>query len=200
MDRNLIIKSLIQAIPYVGGSISTLYFDSKDKRKFENLESFYRNLAIEVDKVKSSISKMENHSEEELIAFIEEINEKVENERIEQKKKYYQNIYIKSLIHPVKDCFIERKYFLDLISTLTTVHFDILSVLLHENRPTLILEFQIPGMDLDLLKGFTQQLENAGLVKSQLETIEFTNIGGRMDSRFTLTDLGKRFHYFCIQD
>ena len=200
MDSKLIVKSLIQAIPYVGGSISTLYFDNKDKKKFENLEDFYKNLSIEIEKVKTSISAMESHSQEELIALIEEINEKVENERIQQKKKYYQNLYVKSLIHPVKDCFVERKYFLDLISSLTTVHFDILSVLIHERRPTLVVEFQIPGIDINLLKGFAQQMENAGLVKSQLESMEFTNIGGSMENRFLITELGERFHYFCIQD
>ena len=194
------LESAIQAIPYIGSSIATLYFGNKEKKKFERLESFYSKLNEELEKVKKSIAKLESHSPEELVLLIDEIHEKVENERTELKIKYYQNLYIKSLIHPVKDCFNERKYFVDLISSLTQVHINILAILNRSQKFMNHYELINQGVDKDLVKGFTQQLENSGLVTSQLDSIGFTNTGGLFNQRISLTELGKRFYYFCIQN
>ena len=194
------LESAIQSIPYVGSSIATLYFGKKEKKRFERLESFYSKLNEELEKVKKSISKLENHNLDELVSLIEEINEKVENERTELKIKYYKNLFTKSLIHPVKDCFNERKYFVDLISSLTQVHINILAILYQTSD--FVNQFYLikSGIDKDLVKGFTQQLDNSGLINSQLDSIGFSNTGGTFNQRISLTELGKRFYYFCIQD
>jgi len=200
MDKDLMLESAIQSIPYVGSSIATLYFGKKEKKRFERLESFYSKLNEELEKVKKSISKLENHNLDELVSLIEEINEKVENERTELKIKYYKNLFTKSLIHPVKDCFNERKYFVDLISSLTQVHINILAILYQTSD--FVNQFYLikSGIDKDLVKGFTQQLDNSGLINSQLDSIGFSNTGGTFNQRISLTELGKRFYYFCIQD
>lgn len=200
MDKELTKKALLQAVPYVGGSLATLYFGAKEKKQFERLKEFYEELNVEVESIKSSISPIEEHSQEELAALIEEIHEKVENERVESKKKYYQNLYKKSLIHPVKGNFNERKYFLDLISQLTELHFSILALLIKQNKKVPINAINANGVDPSLKKGFVQQLENYGLLDSELESIQFTTQAGSINKKVEITELGKSFHYFCLED
>jgi len=202
LDRETKIEALVQAIPYVGGSLATLYFGEKQRKRFERLENFYKELGEDLVKVKSSIASIDKHSEEELGALIEEINERVENERIDSKKKYYKNLYKKSLIHPVKGNFNERKYFVDLISQFTELHFQIISMLSSQIEDRAIPEekISIPGVDPSLIKGFVQQLENTGIVNTEVKNMSgFKNIGHLTFNRtIKMTELGKKFHYYCI--
>ena len=204
MDRDTKIEALVQLIPYVGGSLSTLYFGEKQRKKFERLEEFYKELAEDLENVKSSIASIDQHSEEELGALIEEINEKVENERIKFKKKYYRSIYKKSLIHPVKGDFNERKYFVDLISQFTELHFQIISILNSqiEDQPIPEREISVTGVNPSLIKGFIQQLDNSGIVNTEVKNMSgFSNIGHLTFNRTVqLTELGKKFHYYCISN
>lgn len=200
MDKEITKEALLQAVPYVGGSLATLYFGSKQKKQFERLKEFYEGLSSEVEQIKSSISSIDEHSEDELAALIEEIHEKVENERINSKRKYYQNLYKKSLIHPVRGNFNERKYFLDLISQLTDLHFKIIALLLNQSGKDTINSIKADGVNPSLIRGFVQQLENYGLIDSELESIQFTTQAGSINRKVEITELGKSFHYFCLAD
>ena len=46
--RDLAIQTGLQLIPYVGGSLCTLYFGTKQEKRFKRIESFYRELAEEL--------------------------------------------------------------------------------------------------------------------------------------------------------
>jgi hypothetical protein len=200
VDRDTKIEALIQLIPYVGGSLSTLYFGEKQRKRFERLEVFYKELGEELEKVKSSIASIDLHSEDELASLIEEINERVENERIDSKRKYYKNLFKKSLIHPVKNNFNERKYFLDLISQFTELHFQIISKIALNQKKIPIDEISIPGVDHSLIKGFIQQLNIYGIL--EFETTRVSVMKGSSGIRnygiVGLTELGRRFHYYCM--
>jgi hypothetical protein len=66
MKKDTIIEAGLNAIPYVGGSLATLYYGSKNEKKFERLENFYKELKEEMDKNPIDVSGFTNHNEEEL--------------------------------------------------------------------------------------------------------------------------------------
>jgi len=203
MDRDLALEALVQAVPYVGSSIATLYFGNKSKKQFQRLTEFYKELCKDLEEVKSSLSPISEHSEDELIILIEEIHEKIENERIESKKRLYKNLYKKSLIHPVKtENFNERKYFVDIISTLSEPHFKILSFLFNKRNKIPIGDIIFKGIDNSLIKGFIQQLENYGLIILEINNIQgFSNSNSiSINKNALITNLGEKFHYFCLID
>ena len=200
LDQDTKIEALVQLLPYIGGSLSTLYFGNKQRIRFERLESFYKELVEELEKVKSSIASIDKHSEEELIALIEEVNDRVENERINSKRKYYKNLFKNSLIHPVRNNFNERKYFVDLISQLTELHFQIISKIVLAQKKIEINEFSIPGVDRTLIKGFIQQLNNYGILECEITKISVIE-GNSGIQNFEIvwpTELGRKFHYYCF--
>jgi hypothetical protein len=198
MDRGVALEALIQAIPHIGGPLATLYFGNKQEKKFKRLQNFYEELKIDLEEVKSSISSISEHSEDELINLIEEINEQVENERTDTKKEYYKNLFKKSLIHPVKNNFNERKYFVDVISNLYKPHFLILSFLKKHSEEILVENIEIEGVDKYLIRGFINQLENYGLINLVLHNIQGLTNFVKMNKKASITELGKNFHYFCM--
>jgi len=201
MERDLAIEALVQAVPYVGSSIATLYFGRKSKQQIERLKDFYHKLNNDIEDVKSSISSVSEHSEDELINLIDEIHERIETERIDNKKRYYRNLYKNSLIHPVKkDNFNERKYFADIISRLSEPHFKIISMLIDTRVKTPVSEIELNGAKDSLIKGFVQQLENYGLISLEVENIQGFPSGIQINRQAIITELGQSFHYFCLKD
>lgn len=199
MDRDLALEALVQAIPHVGGPIATLYFGNKSKKQFQRLKNFYEKLSKDLDEVKSSISPISEHSQDELVDLIEEIHDKIENERVKSKRKYYRNLYKKSLIHPVEtDNFNERKYFIDIISRLSEPHFKILTHIFKKRVKISVNSINIDGIEESLKKGFVQQLENYGLISLELENIQGFSNQISINKKTSITKLGSSFHYFCL--
>ena len=67
---------------------------------------------------------------EELSALIEEFNEKVESEYIEFKRKIYKNYFKRTMIQPVNGNFNETKLFLGILSSVTSLHIEIIVFLI----------------------------------------------------------------------
>ncbi|MFZ3114229.1 MAG: hypothetical protein WA133_09200 [Syntrophales bacterium] len=66
--RDLVIQTGMQAIPYVGGSLAALYFGAKQERRFKRLESFYAELAEEVQRISDQIPSVEGQNKIALCA------------------------------------------------------------------------------------------------------------------------------------
>jgi len=54
-NTRLGIQAAIQAIPYVGSSIATLYFGYKQEIRFKRLETFYKSISNEIEGIKDKI-------------------------------------------------------------------------------------------------------------------------------------------------
>ncbi len=80
--RDLVIQAGLQAMPYVGGSLATLYFGAKQTRRFKRLETFYQEVAQEIRALKDRMASPDEHDKEALAAIIEELNEKIEHEQV----------------------------------------------------------------------------------------------------------------------
>ena len=60
--RDLILQAGIQLVPYVGGPMASLYFGSKQEKRFKRLESFYQEIAREVEAMRDSIGTIEQQN------------------------------------------------------------------------------------------------------------------------------------------
>ena len=92
IDEDTIIEAAVQAIPYVGAPLATLYFGNKQEKRFRRLEKFYEELKEEMSKTPNVYKDITHHNADELSAIIEELNEKVESEHLEFKRKIFKNI------------------------------------------------------------------------------------------------------------
>lgn len=196
--KEIFIQSLIQAIPYVGGSLSTLYFGAKQEKRFKRIKQFYTELKEEINDIKDSIKDIHNHNEDELSAILEQLNEKVETEHLETKKKYYKKYFKNTLINPVRGNYDERKMFLDILSDLTPLQIELLVFIIQQNKPIPSNGISMRGVDSSLILGSLNQLKTFGLIKMELDSISFTNLGGAMNEKVSISEFGKSFHSFCI--
>ena len=72
--RDLVIQAGMQLVPYVGGSLSSLYFGAKQEKRFKRLESFYQEIAYEIEKMKDSILSVDKQDPIALEAIIESLH------------------------------------------------------------------------------------------------------------------------------
>ncbi len=54
--RDLLIQTVMQLVPHVGGSLFSLYFGAKQDKRFKRGELFCQEVAAEIEKMKDNIS------------------------------------------------------------------------------------------------------------------------------------------------
>lgn len=198
VDRDTVINAAIQAIPYIGGSIATLYFGHKQERRFKRIETFYQELKNEIGSIQDRIANIKSHNPHEFRAILEELHEQIESEQISTKRKFYKTYFKSTLVNPVKGNFDERKLFLDVLKELSPLQIELLAFLIQQGKPVISNQINKPGVDPALISGSIGQLRNHGLVSAQLNSISFGEGGGQMSETISVSEFGQRFHRFCI--
>lgn len=198
LDRDTIINAAIQAVPYVGAPIATLYFGHKQERRFKRLETFYDEIRSELNGVQDRLADIKDQNPEEFRAILEELHEQVESEQISSKKRYYKTYFKSTLVEPVNGNYDERKLFLNILKSLSTFQIEIFTFIIRHGKPVISNQIQKPGVDQALIKGAVGQLVNHGLLNSQLDSIAFDSGGGQMDESISVSKFGSHFHDFCI--
>jgi len=199
--RDLVIQAGIQAIPYVGSSLATLYFGRKQELRFKRLETFYEEVAEEVNDLKDRIASPEAHDKEALGAILEELNEKIEGEQVQQKRECLKTYLKNTLIHPVKDNnYDERRFFLDTLASMSLLECELLGLLSKKLEPVRVEAIQKPGVDQYAIVGAISRLKTYGFLVSGQPGI---NIGGGQDNILLeivkVSDYGRRFCEFCLR-
>lgn len=199
LDRDTVISAAIQAIPYVGSSISTLYFGHKQERRFRRIESFYDEIKNEVKGMQGKIADLNSHDPDEFRAILEELHEQIESEQIAAKRKFYKTYFKSTLVNPVRGNFEERKLFLNILQDLSPLQIELLAFLIKRDEPTLANQINKPGVDQALITGSIGQLRNHGLITTQLNSLAFGGGGGQMNESVSVSEFGQRFHNFCVK-
>lgn len=198
--RDLVIQAGIQAIPYVGGSLSALYFGAKQERRFKRLETFYQEAAQEVRALKDRIASPEEHDKEALAAIIEELNEKIEREQVREKREFFKAYLKNTLIYPVKGNYDERRFFLDTLGLMSLLECDVLGFIYNQSQPLRVGNVQKPGVDQYAIVGAIGRLKSFGFLVSGQASF---SIGGDVDNALNETvkvsDFGRRFCEFCLR-
>lgn len=191
----LVVNAGLQAIPYVGGPLATLCFGYKQEQRFQRVEQTLKEVANELQNCQ--LPRIEEHNSEELMSLIDELTDKIENERIESKRNLYKEYFKNILKTPTNGNYEERKLFLEVLSRITPLQIEIFQFIL---RTPNVIDANIskPGTDISLIKSSILQLENDGLVIATLNSITLGGSQAGMPMRLTVSEFGKRFNNFCL--
>ena len=200
-NRDLVIQAGIQAIPYVGSSLATLYFGRKQELRFKRLETFYKEIAEEVDDLKDRIAPPEAHDKEAFSAIFEELNEKIEREQVQKKREFLKAYLKNTLIYPIKgNNYDERHFFLDTLGSMNLLECELLGYLYKKTEPVGVGALQKSGVDQYAIVGAVGRLKTYGFLVSGQVSI---NIGGGEDNilleKVKVSDFGRRFCEFCLR-
>jgi len=192
------IKAGLQLIPYIGGTLATLYFDRKQQREFNRLLRFYKELSEELKSLKMALS-LDNQDKFKLMTLIEKVNNKVEKEVLREKINYFKCYFKNILIQPVKDDYDEKIFFLDSLSSMSLLEIEILKFLISQSDFIQIGTIQKHRIEQYAVMGAIGRLRNLGFLQSAGGGI---SIGDKSDNYLKemvkISDFGKNFIEFCL--
>ena len=195
--RDLVIQTGIQIIPYVGGSLCTIYFGTKQEKRFRRLESFYAELAEDLKQIKVAIPPIKQRDAPFLEAIMESLHDKVESEPTLEKRRFFKNYLINTLRHPESANFDERKYFLDALNDMTILECKIL-MLVSISTSLKIQEIQIPQTEKYAVIGSIGRLKSRGFVFSIQNDFQI-GIDNSVHETAYISSFGQRFYSFCLE-
>ena len=197
--RDLVIQAGMQLVPYVGGLLSSLYFGSKQEKRFKRLETFYQEIASEIEKMKDSISSVDKQDPLALEAIIESLHEKVEAEPTREKREFFKNYFKNTLKFPVAGNYDERKYFLDSLAEMTLLECELLAFINSQPNSLQVGDIQKPGTDKYAVVGAIGRLKSRGFLAATQGSFA---VGGGADNSLQelvfLSSFGKSFIAFCL--
>lgn len=198
--RDLVIQASMELLPYVGSPLSTLYFGSKQEKRFKRIESFYKEISEEIGHIKESISSLDNQDPDQLEAIIESLHEKIEAEPAKEKRDYFKNYFKSTLKNPVSGNFDERKYFLETLANLTLLECELLIFIKSQPSTLQVRAIQKPGIDTYAIVGSIGRLKTNGFLSAVTSSI---SLGGNADNSLnesvSVTTFGNKFIQFCLE-
>lgn len=193
----LAVNAGLQAIPYVGGPLATLYFGYKQEQRFSRIEQTLKEIGQELEG--KDLPSIECHNKEELMALIEELTDKIESEYMEYKRQLYKRYFKNILITPTNGNYEERKMFLTVLSQITPLQIELFKFVM-ENNEVVDLTIKKPGTDISLIRSSLLQLENMGLIVATIHSISLGDNSPGMPMMLNCSEFGKRFNKFCLED
>ena len=197
--RDIVIQAGMQLIPYVGGSLCSLYYGVKQEKRFKRIESFYSELAQELSSLKQTIPPIEQQDAPALEAIMDSLHDKIEAEPTQAKRDLFKNYLKSTLRHPISGDFDERKFFLNSLDDMTLMECELLAFL-NSSGPTQVGTIQKPGVEQYAVVGSIGRLKSRGFV---LTTQLSFQVGGGADNTLQeiaqVTPFGKHFHAFCLE-
>ena len=191
--RDLYIQAGMQAIPYVGGSLSTLYFGAKQEKRLERLETFYNELNDQIEDLQVTLN-LDNQNTDELVNLIEEVNEKIEIESREQKVAYIKNFLVSTLQNVLTSDFDVRRHYLNSLSSMSLLDCEILAFLFSQQSPVQIRGIKNPGVSQYIVYSAISNLKSFGFIESRRGSFQMNGQQDEnLDDLVFLSDFGKQF-------
>lgn len=131
IERGVIaIKGITAMIPVLGGTLTSVWSDIEAiqaKRKHERLEEFYLALEAEVQKIKEQINESYINQPDFLDVF-EQTARHIINERTEEKRILFRNVFINSITK--NDCTYDKtEKYLRILDQMSNLELSILRIL-----------------------------------------------------------------------
>ncbi|MUK76602.1 hypothetical protein GNP84_06735 [Aliivibrio fischeri] len=193
----LVIDAGLCAIPIVGGSLSALYFGAKQEKRFKRLERFYSELK---DKLQEpNAINFDNMDRSALASIIEEINEAVESDFTESKLDYLHNCFINSLFEGAEQEYEKKIYFISQLMKMSELDINLLIELYNAESGSCYKYLKSDAPNASDINAALERLKSAGLFNSNLNGTLSRGINWGEITAFTLSDFGKDFVDFCLE-
>jgi hypothetical protein len=199
---DIFIQSALQAIPYIGSPLATLYYGTKNEKRFKRLESFYEEFSHQVKEKGIQFNSIDVHDEDALIAVIEKLNEKIEQEVLNEKREYFKKFLTSTLTEPTKKHnFDERRYFLDTLASMTLLEIQLIIELSKVKSPVLVSSIAEPGLAQSKIVGSVGRLKNYGFIDAYTQSISIgANVNNALNEAIMPNEFGLRFFSFCLSN
>jgi hypothetical protein len=195
------VESGLQLIPFVGGSIASAYFGTKQAREFQRIEQFYTELANEILEIKENIASLDAQDEEGLVSLIEQVNDKIEHEHQTAKIIAYKNYMKNILLNPVNNTnYDKRKVFLDILKDMSLLECEII-IVLYKNSAiwAKVKDIRKPNVNQYAIVGAISKLKSYGFLRTSQGNF---SIGGNDDNlleeNVLINEYGKEFTEFVL--
>ncbi|MFW5891367.1 MAG: hypothetical protein ACOCUI_04030 [bacterium] len=196
--RDIVIESGMQLIPGVGSSLASLYFSTKQEKRFKRLERFYKELAKDIETIKEQIIFPTETNEDDFIALIEEINEAVERENVETKKNYLKTYFISLLTQPIQLDFTQKYFFITTLKRMTILEIEILIELYKDNKTIVVENIKKENVEQYAIVGSINRIKSYGFIMQTEQTWE--GLSNPLKERILINDYGKSFCKFCLDN
>lgn len=194
------VESGLQLVPTIGGSLASLYFGTKQEKRFKRIESFYQELAQQMEQQRITPLPIEDHDQDALAHLIEEINEKVEKEHLEKKRNCFKSFFIHTLTTSTNlENFDTRRFFLDCLDAMTLLDIELLHLMINQHTPIVVGSLQRPGTNQYAFVGSIGKLRSFGFLKIYTGSISIgTNSDNTLNERIELSDFGREFISYSL--
>ncbi|MEZ9883836.1 hypothetical protein AB4374_08160 [Vibrio splendidus] len=193
----LVIDAGLCAIPVVGGSLSALYFGAKQEKRFKRLERFYSELKDKIQEPSAiNFDKMDSSA---LASIIEEINEAVESDFTESKLDYLHNCFINSLSEGAEQEYEKKKYFISQLMKMSELDINLLIDLYKAESGSHYKYLKSDAPNSSDINVALERLKSGGFFNSSLSGPIRPGISWGEITAFTLSDFGKDFIDFCLE-
>jgi len=197
--RDLAIQAGLQLIPTIGSSLCTLYFGTKQEKRFKRIELFYTELAAELKQLKDAIPSVEAQNASALEAIMESLHDKVEAEPTAEKRQLFKNYLKHTLLQPISGNFDERKYFLSVLDEMCLLECEILAFI-NSKSQIQVGTITKHGTEQYAIVGAVGRLKTRGFLIALQGSFA---VGGGADNSLQeivqVSPFGKRFHDFCLK-
>lgn len=191
---DLIVEAGIGLLPYVGGPLQTLYFGSKNEKRFKRIEMFYKQLNSRMETLEQfDLGKQNN---EQLIGIIETIHDEIEKSKSQEKIVYFVNAYKNLLLNSKHASLDQEELFVDLLSSLSRLELEVLTMFFRMPNSRGIPRND--GYNQNLLIASANRLADFGLLNKHLEGLTIGGLG-EQNYTFSITSFGISFCYYILQ-
>lgn len=202
--RDLTIQSGLQLIPGIGSALSSAYFGYKQEIRFKRIEEFYKDLAKRVEELGDRIELIivDENNKETIISMIEQMNDEIEKISQQSKKQFFINYFINYMDKNKRDIHHFRGLYFQILKELNYSHLMKLKDLYNEGPSNGI------SLTFDNFRASAYSLMNYGLIKQEgvkppqrTGDSYFPNPYRIYEGiEFRISNLGRRFHDFCLRD
>lgn len=207
----LVVQGGLQLIPFgIGASLSTIYYGAKQEKRFKRIENFYKDISQDImilkedeqKDIEDKLSSLNDNDQAALVAILEEINDKIEHEYTSYKINILKKYLINTLKDPVnEDNFDKRKYFLDVIGSMTLLECDNLGFIYNQETFVSVDKIKKEGVDRYEILGSINKLKSYGFLKAYqfyYATEEEKGAETGFGENIEISSLGRSFCDFCL--
>ena len=192
MNKDIIIRAGMTAIPHVGGSLAALYFGAKQEKRFRRLEEFYEKAQEQLSENPVDQDTFDKHNQDDLENLIEELHSRVEAESRESKRELLRNFFISTLRSPINGDFDERNSFLLALDSMSELECSLLAFLKSQTEPVQIRN--LTGADTYVLYAGVNKLVSLGFIETRRGSYTMNGMQDEnLDDLVFLSGYGKRF-------
>ncbi|BCB04734.1 hypothetical protein [Bacillus sp. KH172YL63] len=196
------VQTGLQLVPYVGPALSAAYFGTKNEKRFKRIESFYEEISQLQDHLKEPLPPVESHNEDELIALIEILNDKIEREHTNEKRTFFKQFFLNTLATPKQGNFDEKRFFLETLAAMSLLECELLSFLYSEqnkgNSPINVGTINKPGIEQYAIVGAIGRLKMYGFLSAVTNSFAIGGGDNNLQENVSLTNFGLNFVHFCL--